>query len=159
MKTYFTLFVLICCSAFAFSSDKIPDLSGSWVLDNSKEYPATRLTLVKVDIKQTADSLHLIRTYTDPRGDNVEFTENMAIGGETVHTEYQGIPRASSVTWSENKAAMVINIVITFTRNDQTREAVTLETWRLKDADTLTLERVNPSVPKDEPIVYYFHKK
>ena len=158
MKRILSLLMLLALASSGFSNVNVPDLSGTWVLDETKAYAATRLTLVKVDVEQTADSLTLTRHYRDPRNAEVTLKEVLPFDGKAFHMEYQGIPRKSSILSGEEDNAIVIEIVITMTRNNETREGITRETWK-RENDVLTLTRVNPSIPDDTPLVYVYNRQ
>lgn len=159
MKRILSLFMLLALASSVFSNVNVPDLSGTWVLDETKAYAATRLTLVKVDVEQTADSLTLTRHYRDPRNEMMEISEVLPFDGNPFEMEYRGIPRKSSIEASEESDAIDIKIVITMKRNNETREGITLETWKVTDKDTLTLTRVSPSIPNDKPLVYVYNRQ
>ncbi len=158
MKQCVSLFLLVVLTGIVYSGN-LPDISGSWVIDETQEYVPTRLTLIKVEIEQTADSLKLTRHYRDPRNEMVILNEALPFDGNPFEMEYQGIPRKSLIQRGATNDAVTIKIVVTMMRNNETREGVTLETWKLTDHNTLTLTRVSPSIPDDTPLVYVYNRE
>ncbi len=128
-------------------------------MDETRDYPQTRLVLTGLDIDQTSDSLRIERTYRDPRGENVTFMDRLAFDGGEWTFEYRGIPRTSSLSWSRDGKSAEVTVVISYTRNGETKQGVTKEIWALQDARTLTVTRTSPLNPDDVPLVYFYQKQ
>jgi hypothetical protein len=148
--TIMCAFLLIPLTSFGGSAK--PDFSGVWKLNESKSTIGEgrfRLS-AGLAVRQDGNNLGIERTRIGREGQEMKSTENLTLDGKEVVNEGENRSTKTTAAWSEDGKSLLISSTMTFTREGQTTEVKSQETWQLSDdGKTLTIQ-YNSSSPRGE---------
>lgn len=147
------LFPLVC---LLFSANsyvvKMTDFSGKWKLneDQSETGEGRYGPSVTLIITQTESSLMIDRTRIGREGQEMEIKDEYDLNGEEKLTENERGTTKTTASWSKDGKTLIIHSHRKMTRNGQTFEINSEETWEMsEDGSTLTIE-TSSSSPRGE---------
>lgn len=127
------------------------DFTGNWLLDKTKSIVITdQPTMIKLEVRMTADSLLTLRVYD--RGDNQEFpfNENLGLDSKDCSIVIFNMPRKSKVGFTESDGSLAIESTTTFSTDSGPADFKTKEVWKLdKEKKILTIEFKNNMMGND----------
>jgi len=135
------------------------NFSGTWTLNESKSTIGEgRFRLSSMIVaKQDENNLELQRTRTGRDGQPVTLTEKLTLDGKESVSEGENRTTKTTANWSEDKKNLIISSTMSFTREGQTTEIKSDETWQLsEDGKTLTIKyhSVSPRGERNDVLVY-----
>ncbi len=128
------------------------DFSGEWILNESgSEMGEGMFRMTKaIKVVQSGNDFELTRTRTGRNGQERTSTEKLTLDGEPAVTKTENRSTESKVAWSVDGKSMTISSNSTMSRQDQTFEMSSTESWTLdKKGKTLTIE-YSGSTPRGE---------
>lgn len=161
------LALLILCALFllpatAFTAGKKVDFTGTWTLNESKSTIGEgrfRLSTMIV-AKQDGINLELERTRTGRDGQPVTQSEKLTLDGKEILSEGENRSTKTTAAWSEDGKSLIISSTMTMTREGQTTEIKSQETWQLsEDGKTLTIQYHSSSPRGERNDVLVYDKK
>ena len=146
---FFVLFLLYPATTYA--GDKV-DFSGEWTLNEDKsEMGEGRFRpSATLKITQAENSLVTERTRTGRDGQERKMRDEYTLDGEAKLTETERGSTKSTASWSEDGKTLTINSYRKMTREGQTFEITTLETWELSDDGSALTIKSSISSPRGE---------
>ena len=136
------------------------DFTGTWKLDSAKsvlpEYSSILLTRIIVKLK--ADSLLTKRFYDVGDGQEYPFDENLPLNGTNVSITIYDMPRKANVTWSDKDNTVNLTSTITYYPSGSPVDFNSKETWKVDQANTLTISFVNKSSQGESAGQFFFTK-
>jgi hypothetical protein len=148
--------------ATTFAAGKKADFTGTWTLNESKSTIGEgrfRLSTMIV-AKQDGINLELERTRTGRDGQPVTQTEKLTLDGKEILSEGENRTTKTTAAWSEDGKSLIISSTMTFTREGQTTEVKSQETWNLSDdGKTLTIQYHSSSPRGERNDVLVYDKK
>ena len=147
-----TLILLNFQEKYAFAQK--PDFSGTWTYNESKSViPEGRFRGAALKLVNTQDqnNLNIERTSKGRDGAERKTNEKLTLDGKVCENPgFQNNIKKSTATWSPDLKKLNISSVMTFTREGETMEMKSTETWSLsEDMLTLTIE-ITSSTPGGE---------
>jgi hypothetical protein len=157
--TFISLIGLVFLSTLCSNGQKT-DFSGEWALDRTKSVvPDNQLFLVKISIKVKGDSLLTLRTYEMTDGQQYPFNENVSMDGKDCKTVVYDMPRKAKANWSVQDASLIYESTTTITRNADTTDLVTKETWKVdKSKNALSIDFKNTFPEGETSGTFLFNK-
>ena len=120
--------------------------SGTWKLDRAKSVlPEYTPILTKITIALKTDSLVTERFYDVGDGQEYPFDENLPLNGTNVSITIYDMPRKANVTWSDKDNTVNLTSTITFYDSGSPVDFNSKETWKVDQANTMTISFVNKS--------------
>ena len=139
-----------------------PDFKGEWAFNEQKsKLPegGFRMNASKLKVTPDGDGIAIERTSTGPNGDNVS-TDKIAFDGKTTEsTAFGNSKKKSTAAWSADGNQLIINSSIAFERDGNAMEFKTVETWKLVDEKTLSIESKTSSPNGDRTSTLVYDKK
>ena len=145
------VFLLISAGLFAQAN-----FSGTWTLNESKSKfggegggPGGPMSAGSMTVAQDAALLTVDQIMRGRDGEEMKLTMKYNLDGEeSENTFMMDMKRKSTVTWSSDKKALIINSSMVFNRDGENREMKDSETWKLSDdGKTLFIESTRPMGP------------
>jgi len=138
-RLFHTLFLgvigsLLMISAQSFAAAK-PDFSGKWTLNESKSNmgEGSFMSAAKLSISQTGNTLTIDRTRTGRDGEERTTSETLTMDGKENINEGENRTTSTTVTWSDDGTSLIIKSKREFTRQGETFEMNSTETWTLAE--------------------------
>jgi len=140
-----------------------PNFTGSWAFNESKSnfggsqfrFAATAMTVVQDGNNMTVES-----TMPSRDGGERKSTDKFTLDGKVCENPMFNSVRKSTLTWSEDKSALIIASVMNFERDGQSQEFKTTAIWKLaEDGKILTIESTFPSPDGDIKTTVAYDKK
>ena len=140
-----------------------PNFTGSWAFNESKSnfggsqfrFAATAMTVVQDGNNMTVES-----TMPSRDGGERKSTDKFTLDGKVCENPMFNSVRKSTLTWSEDKSALIIASVMNFERDGQSQEFKTTAIWKLaEDGKVLTIESTFPSPDGDIKTTVAYDKK
>jgi hypothetical protein len=118
-------------SSSTFAAD--PDFSGKWKLNEEQsEIGEGRFRpSMTLEVKQDKVNLEVIRVRTGRDGEERSMESVYSLNGEETTNGNENRTTVSTAIWSEDGKSLVIHSKRSFTREGQTFEFETVETWML----------------------------
>ena len=149
-KCYIPFILIILIVSTTFAKPKSTNFSGMWTLDTDKTINInTNLTLIKINITQTKDSLLTSRTYQNDEGENYPFDENLTLDGKEHHIVIYDFPRKASAKWAKDGKSLAVESTTTYDTDTGTADLVIKETWTLSKDGALAID-FHTSTPERE---------
>ena len=131
----------------SFAQGSKTSFSGKWAFNESKSNLGSggggfQRGGGDMSVNQDGNNLTVERTRTNQNGETVTTTEKFTLDGkESVNTPAggRGGPGKAVVKWSADGKALNFAITRTFSRDGQTTEMKSTETWTLTSASTLSV--------------------
>ncbi len=125
-----------------------PNFSGTWSFNESKSNfgeSQFRFAATSMVITQDANTLTVESTIPSRDGGEMKASAKYTLDGKVSENPMFNTTRKSTVTWSADKTAMIINSSMTFDMGGETREMKSTDTWKLAEGGKLlTIESVRP---------------
>jgi hypothetical protein len=136
------------------------DFSGNWVLDKTKtSMAADQLTLIKLQIRMTGDSLNTVRVYDRGDGQEYPFNENVGLDGKECKIVIYDMPRRSKATLSEQEGFLAFESTTTFSNDSGPSDYISKEVWKLSgEKRVLTIDFKNNIGGNEIAGTLYFNK-
>jgi hypothetical protein len=153
----FTAFFML--SSLPSSSQKV-DFSGTWALDKTKtSLAADQLTLIKIQIRMTGDSLITVRVYDRGDGQEYPFNENVGLDGKECKIIIYDMPRRSKASISEQEGSLSFESTTTFSGDSGPMDYNSKETWKLdSEKKVLTIYFKNNISGNETAGTFFFNK-
>lgn len=133
--------------------------SGTWKLDRAKSVlPEYTPILTKITVALKADSILTERFYDVGDGQEYPFDENLPLNGTNVSITIYDMPRKANVTWSDKDNTVNLTSTITFYDSGSPVDFNSKETWKVDQANTLTISFVNKSSQGESTGHFVFSK-
>lgn len=143
------VFISLMVLSFIFTISAIAQkssFSGNWKLDRAKSVlPENMPILAKITVALKADSILTERFYDIGDGQEYPFDENLPLNGANVSITIYDMPRKANVTWSETDKTVNLTSTITFYDSGTAVDFNSKETWKVDQANTMTISFVNKS--------------
>ncbi len=155
---FFVLILLYPATTYA--GDKA-DFSGEWTLNEDKsEMGEGRFRpSATLKITQAENSLVIDRTRIGRDGEQRKIKDEYTLDGEAKLTETERGSTKSTASWSEDGKTLTINSHRKMTREGQTFEITSVETWELSDdGSALTIKSSISSTRGERSIVLVYNK-
>lgn len=142
------------------SSAQKTDFSGNWLLDKTKtSFPADQLTLIKLQVRMTNDSLITVRVYDRGDGQEYPFNENVGLDGKECKMVIYEMPRKSKAGFSAAEGTVTFESTTTFNSDTGTSDYISKEVWKLdKEKKVLTIEFKNNVGGNEFSGIYIFNR-
>ena len=129
-----------------------PDFSGTWTLNEEKsEFGEGRYRpSATIDVKQDKTSMTVVRTRTGRDGQEVRMESVYSLDGKETTTEGGRRTTVSTVKWSGDGSTLVINSKTSWTREGETSESTSVETWVLGEGGKNLTIKTNSSSSRGE---------
>ncbi len=126
-----------------------PSFSGTWIL-NAEASSFGRMgagrAASKLALEQLGDVLAVESTLVREFADDQVMAERHPLDGTETKSEFRGMPRVTTATWSADKGSIVMNSVTNIPSGPQGTKIKSEETWTLVDhGDRLTIHRISDS--------------
>ena len=153
---FFAFFLLSALSSFA----QRVDFSGNWVLDKTKSsIPADQPTMIKLQVKMTADSLLTVRIYDRGDGQEYPFNENLGLDGKECNIIIFDMPRRSKAGLSESDGLLAFESTTTFSTDSGPSDFKSKEVWKIdKEKKILSIGFKNNMSGNDTAGTWFFNK-
>ena len=133
--------------------------SGSWKLDRTKSVlPEYTPILTKITVNLKTDSLVTKRFYDVGDGQEYPFDEKLPLNGTNVSITIYDMPRKANVTWSDKDNTVNLTSTITYYDSGSPVDFNSKETWKVDQANTLTISFVNKSSQGESAGQFFFTK-
>lgn len=141
MKTY--VLVILCILAVTVSKAQVVDLNGTWAFNESKSNfgeSQFRFAATTMVVTQDEKVLNVESTRPGQDGNEVKMTAKYNLDGTVSENPgFNNTTRKSTVTWSADKASIIIASTMTFDMNGETRTMNSSQTWKLTEGGKLLL--------------------
>ncbi len=150
----FSSFLLYAGTLFAQS---VPDLSGEWILDNSKSDALFKDYIMTSVIHQTAETILIEDTFVMTDGREIKSPANTyTLDGKVSIKEEQGGTDKKSAKWSPDNKSLLINITRTVGTNDYgSNIAYTLS----ENGNVLTVQTTDINPSGAAPVIQVFNRR
>jgi len=134
--------------------------SGTWKLDRTKSVlPEYTPILTQITVNLKADSILTERFYDIGDGQEYPFDENLPLNGSNVSITIYDMPRKANATWSEPDKTVNLISTITFYDSGTPVDFNSKETWKVDQANTMTISFVNKSSQGEATGKFIFTKE
>ena len=126
----------------------IPDFSGTWKLNEGKsEFGEGRFrAAATMEVKQDKMNLNVTRVRTGRNGQERSMESSYSLDGKETTSSTERRSTTSTAKWSEDGKSLVIHSKSTFSRDGDTFEFTSDETWTLGDkGKTLSIQSKSSS--------------
>ena len=135
------------------------DFSGTWKIDRTKSVlPEYTPILTKITVNLKTDSLVTKRFYDVGDGQEYPFDEKLPLNGTNVSITIYDMPRKANVTWSDKDNTVNLTSTITYYPSGSPVDFNSKETWKVEQANTLTISFVNKSSQGESAGQFFFTK-
>jgi hypothetical protein len=135
------------------------DFSGTWKIDRTKSVlPEYTPILTKITVNLKTDSLVTKRFYDVGDGQEYPFDEKLPLNGTNVSITIYDMPRKANVTWSDKDNTVNLTSTITYYDSGSPVDFNSKETWKVDQANTLTISFVNKSSQGESAGQFFFTK-
>lgn len=135
------------------------DFSGTWKIDRTKSVlPEYTPILTKITVNLKTDSLVTKRFYDVGDGQEYPFDEKLPLNGTNVSITIYDMPRKANVTWSDKDNTVNLTSTITYYPSGSPVDFNSKETWKVEQANTLTISFVNKSSQGESTGTFFFNK-
>jgi hypothetical protein len=125
------------------------NFAGTWGFNESKsDFGGSqfRFAATTMVVSQDGNALSVESTMPGRDGGEMKTTAKYNLDGSISENPMFNTTRKSTVSWSEDKAAMKIASTMTFDMNGESRTMNSTETWKLSDGGkVLLIESVRPN--------------
>ncbi len=125
-----------------------PDFSGKWTLNEEKsEIGEMRFgASAALEVKQDKSNLTVVRVRTGRDGQEMRMEMKYSLDGKETTSGEGNRSAVTTAKWSEDGKSLMIHTKRSFTRDGQTMEFETDETWMLSsDGKSLTIQSSSSS--------------
>jgi hypothetical protein len=157
--TLLCLFLLYPVNAQA--GEKV-DFSGEWVLNESKSNlgEGRFFSSTKMTVKQEESTIMIERTSTGRDGEQRTRSETLTMDGKENVNKSENRSSTTTVSWSDDGISMTLNSNREFSRQGETFEMKSEETWTLSgDGNTLTIQSTTSSPRGERSVTLVYDKK
>jgi len=124
------------------------NFAGTWTFNESKsDFGGSqfRFAATSMVITQDANTLTVESTQPSRDGGEMKTSAKYSLDGKVSENPVFNTTRKSTVSWSPDKASLIIASTMTFDMNGESREIKSTDTWKLSDGGkVLTIESVRP---------------
>jgi len=125
-----------------------PDFSGQWTLNEGKsnlgQYGG-RMSARKMKVTMDANGISADKTVNGQNGETTT-TDKLTFDGKETSSAFFGTStKKSTAKWSDDGQALNVTWVAALDRNGEKTEIKGSDSWKLADANTLTIESTSTS--------------
>jgi hypothetical protein len=116
------------------------NFAGSWAFNESKSNfggSQFRFAATSMVVTQDANTLSVESVVPGRDGEEMKTSAKYTLDGKVSENPMFNTTRKSTVTWSADKASLVIASTMTFDMGGETREMKSTDTWKLSDGGKL----------------------
>jgi mannan endo-1,4-beta-mannosidase len=139
------------------------DFSGTWILNEERcvlDSFGTGNLPYKMAITHKENSLSVRRHFVVEWGDDRIAEETSSLDGKEIRSEFFNSPRVTTMKWSADGDALIVESRVTFSRGGQTSEMVTKETWSVRERGRiLSIQQSSSSFRGERKITLIFEKQ
>jgi mannan endo-1,4-beta-mannosidase len=139
------------------------DFSGTWILNEERcvlDNFWTGNLPYKMAITHKENSLSVRRHFVVEWGDDRIAEETSSLDGKEIRSEFFNSPRVTTMKWSADGDALIVESRVTFNRGGQTSEMVTKETWSVRERGRiLSIQQSSNSFRGERKITLIFEKQ
>ena len=143
-------------------AQKKVNFSGKWALNESKSNVGEGrfMSSPEMNVKQEGNSIMIERTRTGRDGQTRTRSETLTMDGKENINKSENRSSTTSVTWSGDGTSMTLKSNTSMSRQGETFEMKSTETWKLSgDGKTLTVQSTTSSSRGERSATLVYDKK